>query len=70
MPSAEAAGQRPDGSGGGEAPRREVAAAGMRGAAEAVQRVLQECSVVAAMHPDQACTLYLFCAILVPGQVL
>lgn len=61
VPGVEAGGQRPDGSGGGEAPRREVAAAGMQGAAEAVQRVLQECSVVAAMHPDQACTLALFC---------
>lgn len=70
VPSAEAAGQRPEGSGGGEAPRREVAAAGMQGAAEAVQRVLQECSVVAAMHPDQACTLTLFCPTLDPEQAL
>jgi len=33
---------------------RAVAAAGLPGAAETVGRVLRECSVVAAMHPDQA----------------
>jgi len=34
--------------------RRAVAAAGLAGAAKTVGRVLRECSVVAAMHPDQA----------------
>ena len=70
VPSAEAAGQRPEGPGDGEVPRREMAAAGMPGAADAVQRVLQECSVVAAMHPDQACTPALSCPALEPEQAL